>query len=91
MQESMSKDGHAFPIMEGSQLVGIVTLQDIRGASKDRGVLNEYVRSFSRRSLALSVCDLHQNTLCLHTDTPRWRGLVESGFEKRLLVPGARP
>lgn len=35
VQEIMNKDDHAFPVMEGSQLVGIVTLQDMRSVSRE--------------------------------------------------------
>jgi Zn-dependent protease/predicted transcriptional regulator len=31
----MKTDDHAFPVLEGGQLVGIVTLEDVRGVSRD--------------------------------------------------------
>jgi CBS domain-containing protein len=33
--EIMNKDDHAFPVMKGNQLIGIVTLQDMRSIARD--------------------------------------------------------
>lgn len=35
VQEIMNKDDHAFPVMEGGRLVGIVTLEDMRGTARE--------------------------------------------------------